>query len=59
MISRLLIRIHTEVKGEATVEYGFIIAVIAIICIGILLFINRGAGSNIDSNLTGYLRCSG
>ena len=57
MIPQLLTRIRDEVKGEATLEYGLIIAVIAIICIGILLSIN--CGDIVHSNLTSYLKYTG
>ncbi len=46
LLRKAMTRIWKEAKGEVTVEYGLIIAIIAIICIGILLFINGSGGNN-------------
>lgn len=47
----VITRIREEARGEISVEYGLIIAIIAIICIGILLLSNNGGSGNIR-NLT-------
>lgn len=58
MLPKVITRIKEEARGEVRVEYGLIIAVIAIICIGILLF-TKGSGSDNYSNLTDSLKNSG
>lgn len=46
MLRSVITRIREEAKGEVSVEYGLIIAIIAIICIGILLLFNNGGSDN-------------
>lgn len=46
MLRSVMTRIREEAKGEVSVEYGLIIAIIAIICIGILLLSNNGSSDN-------------
>lgn len=43
MFLKTIIRIWNEEKGEGLVEYGLIIALIAIVLIGILIAVNGGA----------------
>lgn len=48
MLSKVITKIREEARGEITVEYGLIIALIAIISIGILFFTNGSGGDNYD-----------
>lgn len=58
MFPRVISRIRDEEKGEALVEYGLIIAMIAILLIGILIAVNGGVNS-IYGNITDSLKNSG
>lgn len=58
MLRQVITRIREETKGQIAVEYGLIIAIIAIICIGIML-VSNGAGSDNFGNLTDPVKNSG
>lgn len=58
MLRRVITGIHKEAKGQIVVEYGLIIAIIAIICIGIML-VSNGAGGDDSGNLTDPVKNSG
>ena len=58
MFLRIITRIRDEEKGEWSVEYGLIIAMIAILLIGTLIVINGGVNS-IYGNITDSLKSSG
>ncbi len=58
MFLRLITRIRDEEKGECLVEYGLIIAMVAIFLIGILIAVN-GVVNNIYGNITDSLPYSG
>jgi len=48
LLRQAINRVKEEAKGEVSVEYGLIIAIIAIICIGILLFSNGSDRDNFE-----------
>lgn len=43
MFLKLLIKIRDIEKGEFSLEYGLIIALLAVLLIGILIVVNNGA----------------
>jgi Flp pilus assembly pilin Flp len=50
MLSRFVRRLREDDRGAGLIEYCFLVALIAIVCVGAVAFFGRGSGGSVDNS---------